>query len=83
MLPRLDVITVTPVNGVDRVSAPEAVADPRQQALSRSLQTMLGKTMQAEVLSRLTDGSFVVRVNGNAARMQLPAGAQVDVEVAL
>jgi hypothetical protein len=83
MLPRLDVITVTPVNGVDRVSASEAVADPRQQALSRSLQTMLGKTMQAEVLSRLTDGSFVVRVNGNAARMQLPAGAQVGGEVAL
>jgi hypothetical protein len=83
MLPRLDVITVTPVNGVDRVSAPEAAADPRQQALSRSLQTMLGKTMPAEVLSRLTDGSFVVRVNGNAARMQLPAGTQVGGEVAL
>jgi hypothetical protein len=83
MLPRLDAITVTPVNGVDRVNASEAVADPRQQALSRSLQTMLGKTMQAEVLSRLNDGSVVVRVNGNAARMQLPAGVQVGTEVPL
>ena len=44
---------------------------------------MLGKTMQAEVLSRLNDGSFVVRVNGSAARMQLPAGVQVGGEVAL
>jgi hypothetical protein len=83
MLPRLDALTVPPVNGVDRIVAAEGVADPRQQALSRSLQTMLGKTMQAEVLSRLADGSFVVRVNGNAARMQLPAGAQVGSEVAL
>jgi hypothetical protein len=83
MLPRLDAITVTPVNGVDRVVAPEAVADPRQQALARSLQTMVGKTMQAEVLARLTDGSFVVRVAGNAARMQLPAGVDVGGKVAL
>jgi hypothetical protein len=83
MLPRIDALTVPPVNAVDRVAAPEAVADPRQQALSRSLQGMLGKTMQAAVLSRQTDGSFVVRVNGSAARMQLPAGVQVGGEVAL
>jgi hypothetical protein len=83
MLPRIDSLTVAPVNGVDRAVAPEGVADPRQQALSRSLQTMLGKSMQGEVLSRLTDGSFVVRVNGSAARMQLPAGVQVGAEVAL
>lgn len=83
MLPRLDAITVTPANRVDRPAALEGVADPRQEALSRSLQTMLGKTMQADVLSRLADGSYVVRIAGSAARMQLPAGVQVGSEVAL
>lgn len=83
MLPRLDALTPPPVNGVDRIATLEGVADPRQQALSRSLQTMLGKTLQGEVLSRLTDGSFVVRVAGNAARMQLPPATQLGAEVPL
>jgi hypothetical protein len=83
MLPPFDPSTVAPVNGAGRVGAPNAVADPSQQALARALQTLIGKTMQADVLARLNDGSFVVRVAGNAARMQLPAGVDVGGKVTL
>jgi hypothetical protein len=39
--------------------------------------------MQAEVLSKLSDGSFVVRVADMAARMPLPNGVQVGGQVPL
>jgi hypothetical protein len=72
MLPR----DTLPLSQVARAGAVLPVADPRQQAFQRGLAAQLGQTMQAEVLSRLDDGSFVVRVNDMAARMPLPQGAQ-------
>lgn len=59
------------------------IGDPRQQAFSRALAGQVGQSMQAEVLSQLSDGSFVVRVNDLAARMPLPAGAQPGTQVPL
>jgi len=52
------------------------VGDPRQQAFQRALAGQLGQTLQAAVLARLDDGSFLVRVVDLAARMPLPAGTQ-------
>lgn len=72
-----------PLSQVARAGALLPVADPRQQAFQRGLAGQLGQTMQAEVLSRLDDGSFVVRVNDMAARMPLPQGAQVGQQVPL
>lgn len=71
MLPR----DTLPLTQVARAGAPLPVGDPRQQAFQRSLAGQLGQTMQAEVLTRLDDGSFVVRVGDMAARMPLPQGA--------
>jgi len=68
---------------VARTSALVPVADPRQQAFQRAFAGMVGQSMQAEVLSKLPDGSFVVRVNDMAARMPLPAGAEVGTQVPL
>jgi hypothetical protein len=68
---------------VARTAAVVPAADPRQQAFQRAFAGQVGQTMQAEVLSRLPDGSFVVRVNDLAARMQLPAGAQAGTQVPL
>jgi hypothetical protein len=59
------------------------IADPRQQAFQRALSGQVGQSMRAEVLAQLSDGSFVVRVNDLAARMQLPAGAQPGTQVPL
>jgi len=71
---------VTPLRGA---AAVEAIGDPRQELFERSLQTLIGKSLPGQVLARLTDGSFVVRVNGTPARMQLPAGAQPGAQVPL
>jgi hypothetical protein len=79
MLPR-DQLSLSQVA---RTAAVVPAADPRQQAFQRAFAGQVGQAMQAEVLSRLPDGSFVVRVNELAARMQLPAGAQVGAQVPL
>jgi len=75
-----DQLSLTPVA---RAGAVLPVADPRQQAFQRALAGQLGKSMQAEVLSRLSDGSFVVRVADMAARMPLPNGVQAGSQVPL
>ncbi|WP_020652748.1 flagellar hook-length control protein FliK [Massilia niastensis] len=80
MLPRELVSAVTraaPFQGA------EQLADPRQQAFQRALAPLLGKAVHGQVLARLTDGSFVVKVADIAARMQLPPGAQVGADVPL
>ena len=61
----------------------EGLADPRQQAFARALAPQLGKALHGEVLARLTDGSFVVKVANIPARMQLPAGTQLGADVPL
>jgi hypothetical protein len=78
MLPRD--LSLTPVA---RTAAVQAVVDPRQQAFQRALATQLGQSMQAEVLSKLPDGSYVVRVADMAARMPLPPNVQPGNQVPL
>ena len=80
MLPR---DLVSPVGRAEPVRPTDALADPRQQALQRALAPHLGKTLQGAVLARLGDGSYLVNVAATAARMRLPAGAQVGAEVPL
>jgi len=79
MLPR-DTVSLSPV-AATRPAAP--VADPRQQAFTRAFAGLVGQSLAADVMTKLPDGSFVVRVNDMAARMQLPQGAQVGAQVPL
>jgi hypothetical protein len=79
MLPR-DSLALTPVA---RTGPVLPVADPRQQAFQRALAGQLGKAMQAEVLSKLSDGSYVVRVAEMAARIPLPPNVQIGAQVPL
>jgi hypothetical protein len=76
MIPRADIITVTPVGRVTPAAGTEAVGDARQQDFQRALAGLVGKSMPAEVLSRLADGSFMVRVAGTPARLALPSQPQ-------
>ena len=80
MLPRDLVASVQPASPLRPA---EQLADPRQQAFQRALAPQLGKALHGEVLAKLTDGSFVVKVANVPARMQLPAGAQVGADVPL
>lgn len=59
------------------------VADPRQAAFQRTLAPMVGKTLAAEVLAKIPDGSYLVRVAGTNARMMLPGGTPVGAQIAL
>ncbi|MCS0632688.1 flagellar hook-length control protein FliK [Telluria mixta] len=79
MLPR-DSVSLTQV-AATRPALP--VGDPRQQAFARALANLVGQSMPADVLTKLPDGSFVVRINDMAARMPLPQGTQVGTQVPL
>ncbi|MGZ3182398.1 MAG: flagellar hook-length control protein FliK [Telluria sp.] len=80
---RPDFTAVLPVGAADPVLPAEPVADARQEAFERSLSGLVGKTVRAEVLAKLTDGTALVRVAGNAARLPLPEGATVGSHVEL
>lgn len=80
MLPRELVSTVGPITPGRPA---EQIADPRQQALQRALAPQLGKALHGEVLAKLTDGSFVVKVADIPTRMLLPPGARVGADVPL
>ena len=76
-------IGMAPVAPVKSTRPADAVAEPRQAEFQRSLQGMVGKSMPGQVMARMTDGSYLVRVAGTPARMQLPAGAQLGTEIPL
>ncbi len=69
------------VGRIDPARPAPGVGDARQEALTRVLAAEVGKSMQVAVLSRFTDGTFLVRVAGEQARMSLPQGAQAGTEV--
>lgn len=81
MLP--NTIGMAPVAPVKGTRPADTVAEPRQAEFQRSLQGMVGKSMTGQVMGRMTDGSYLVRVAGTPARMQLPAGAQLGAEIPL
>lgn len=82
MLPRIDA-SMAPISPLRPILPVEAIGDPRQALFERSLQTLVGKSLPGQILSRLADGSFVVRVNGTPARMLLPAGTQIGSQLPL
>jgi hypothetical protein len=78
-----DQLSPVPIVRTAPTAAVQAIGDPRQQAFQRAIANMLGQSMQAEVLSKLPDGSFMVRVADMTARMPLPNGAQPGAQVPL
>lgn len=81
MLP--NTIGMAPVTPVKGTRPGDAVAEPRQAEFQRSLQGMVGKSMNGQVMGRMTDGNYLVRVAGTPARMQLPAGTELGANVPL
>ncbi|MBV6321263.1 flagellar hook-length control protein FliK [Duganella violaceipulchra] len=81
MLPPL--VTILPVGPAADVGGVAPVGDGRQAAFQRALQSLVGQSVTAEVLSKFNDGSFLVKVADNAVRMMLPPQVQVGAEVPL
>ncbi|MHA4867394.1 flagellar hook-length control protein FliK [Duganella sp. PWIR1] len=82
MLPRLDAL-VTPVKPADGAGAGVGIGDGRQAAFQRAVQSLVGQTVPAEVMSKLKDGSYLVKVADNAVRLMLPGDTQVGTSVPL
>lgn len=83
MMPRVDAGTVAPVTPGAGSGAGVAVADGRQAAFQRAMQNLVGQTVSAEVMSKLKDGTYLVKVADNAVRIALPAETQVGSNVPL
>ena len=82
MLPR-DQLSLAQVARLAATAPVYPVGDLRQQGFQRALAGQLGRTLQADVLARLDDGSFVVKVADQAARIPLPPATQVGARVPL
>ena len=83
MVERLSSPGVSATQPVRPAQALERTGDPRLDALQRTLATMLGSKVPVSVLSRLGDGSFVVRVADTPVRMQLPPGTQPGAQLSM
>ena len=78
MLPRYDA-AAPPVAADSGQSAP--AGDARQQAFQRALADLVGQSLDGEVLSKLNDGSYLVKITDTSVRMMLPPGVEVGAEV--
>ncbi len=81
MLPLADAVKVRSVGSIEALLPAAPVADVRQEAFERSIQRLIGQQFQGEILSRLKDGTFLVRVAGTATRMTLPDGAKAGTSI--
>lgn len=61
-----DVRAISPVDGL------VTIGDAKQEAFQRAVRSLLGQRLQAEVMSRLDDGSFLVKIAGSTVQMSLP-----------
>lgn len=77
MLPRADLTGTQPLARIEALAPTTPAGDARQEAFNRLALIAIGKQLQAQVLSRLNDGTFLVRIAGAPARMSLPAGANI------
>ncbi len=82
MLPRLD-NSVRPVAAVEAPSAVGSIASTKQELASRLDQLAIGKPVQGEILSKLNDGTFFVKLAGATARMALPQNTKVGDSIPL
>jgi hypothetical protein len=77
MLPRADMTGTRPLGLIDAPTPTSGIADARQESFNRFAQIAIGKQFQVDILSRLNDGSFLVKIADTVARMNLPNGTAV------
>ncbi|MGZ3158823.1 MAG: hypothetical protein ACXU7H_07055, partial [Burkholderiaceae bacterium] len=77
MLPRADITGVRPVAYLEAPTPVGSSTDARQEVFHQLTNIALGQQIDAKVLSKLEDGTFLVRINDTSARMSLPVGTRV------
>lgn len=83
MVLRSDVTGTRPITQTDASPAITSVTNASQETLNRLALISVGKQFQAQVLSRLNDGTFLVRVADTTARMSLPDATKAGDSVTL
>jgi hypothetical protein len=83
MLPPADISGLRPASLVEAPSPVEASADARQELYQRFAQIAVGSKLQADVLSLINDGTFLVQVADTNVRMSLPADTRVGDSLSL
>lgn len=83
ILPRADIAGTRPTATIEPPTPVAAGASARQETFNRLAQIMLGRQLQAEVISRFDDNTFLVRVADTPARMALPDGTKVGDELSM
>ncbi|RJX34162.1 MAG: flagellar hook-length control protein FliK [Oxalobacter sp.] len=76
MLLRTDVTGPRPVAATDATTTITSITSASQETLNRLALISAGKQFQAQILSRLNDGTYLVRVADTTARMPLPGSPQ-------
>lgn len=69
--------TIRPPTSVDAARPVAVIGEARQELYQRALQRLVGQSLQGQVLSRYTDGSFLIKFADTAARVILPPGTEV------
>jgi hypothetical protein len=82
MLPRVDT-NIRPIAAIEAPSAVAVIGATKQEAASRFDLMEIGKQIQGQVLSRLSDGTFFVKLAGATARMALPQNSKVGESIPL
>lgn len=83
MLPRADLNATRPVAYVEAPLPVGSSGDARQEVFHRLNQINLGQQVQAKVLERQPDGTFMVRLADTTARMSLPEGTKAGDTLAM
>ena len=82
MLPRVDT-NIRPIASIEAPSAVASIGATKQEVANRLDQLVIGKQIQGAILSRLSDGTFFVKLAGATARMALPQNTKVGESIPL
>ena len=74
MLPRANITGTRPVTLIEATTP--ALGQARQESHDRLTQLTLGREYHAQVVSRMVDGTFLVKVDDAIAGMKLPPGTK-------
>jgi len=77
MLPRADLNSTRPLAPIDAPAPVASSTDARQEVYHKLTQIAIGRQLQAEVISSLDDGTYLVKLADTTARMALPLGTRV------
>lgn len=83
MVTPADPMGTRPLRAVESIIPTRSVNDPQREVFDRLTHIALGKTFQAEVLSRLNDGTYLIKLDNAALRASLPGDPQVGTALSL